>query len=341
MTVTYLFRAPGTGHSIEELFGSIRHETDRRESVTTHEIRLPYVSRSLGDLWRNYRFVRRQSLGDIVHITGDAHYVALVLPGSRTALTIHDCVTLERNRNRPIRYALFWLLWFYWPVCRAGVVTAPSEKTRRELICYLGRVAEKIVVVPNGYDPAFTFQPKPFRTDRPVLLQPGTAPHKNLSRLIEAIDGIVCTLVIIGPLPDEVVADLRKHQITYRNYVDLSRAEIVQHYVDCDIVTFVSTYEGFGMPILEANAVGRAVITSDIAPLRDVAGEAAHLVDPGDVTAIRRGILQLIQDDAYRQALIDAGRQNARRYTVANAAAHYATLYRQFVPDPLLTEPAR
>ncbi len=338
MTVTYLFRSPGTGHSIEALFGCIRREVSQQSDVTTTEIRLPHVSRSLRDVWRNIRFVRRQTIGDVVHITGDAHYTAMALPGSRTVLTIHDCITLERNQTRPIRYALFWLLWFYWPICRAAIVTTPSEKTRQELIRHMGRVAEKAVVVPNSVDSSFTFQPQSFDHNRPVLLQVGTASHKNLARVIEAIEHINCTLIIIGPLTAEVVADLQKRRITYQNHVNLGGAEMIKAYMTCDMVMFVSTFEGFGMPILEANAVGRAVITSDMAPMRDVAGKAAHLVNPADVVAIRRGIQRVIQDEVYRQQLIDAGRQNAQRYRVANVATYYSTLYQRLTPNQVSTE---
>ena len=70
--------------------------------------------------------------------------------------------------------------------------------------------------------------------------------------------------------------------------------EVVALYQSCDAVCFVSTYEGFGLPILKAQAVGRPVLTSDISPLREVAGEGALKVDPLDVAAIRSGLTRLI-----------------------------------------------
>lgn len=90
------------------------------------------------------------------------------------------------------------------------------------------------------------------------------------------------------------------------------------------------------MPILEANAVGRAVIASAIAPLTDIANGSAHLVHPTDIKAIRQGIVRLIEDDIYREKLITAGWQNAQTYTLEKAASQYATLYHQlFRPDSL------
>ncbi|QMW01447.1 glycosyltransferase family 4 protein [Spirosoma foliorum] len=337
MMVTYLLRSPGTGHSIEELFGSIQREIDQQSSLQTTRIQLPYVSRGWWSVFQNLRFVRTIS-GTVFHITGDVHYAALALPASQTVLTIHDCNALEKNRKRPWRYAVFWLFWYYLPILRAHVVTTVSEKTRQELLRHVGRLAQKVVVVANGYDPVFAYRPARFHKAQPVLLQIGTSPNKNLPRLIAAIADLACTLVIVGPLTAELMRALQQYRIHYRNYVDLNRAEVIQLYESCDIVTFVSTYEGFGMPILEANAIGRAVITSNITPMCTIAAGSALLVDPTDTNAVRQGILRLIQDDVYRQALLEAGLRNAQRYMIAASASQYAALYREIASHLPLSE---
>ena len=340
MTITYLIRSPGTGHSIEALFDSVQREVDRQPGIRTNRVCLPHISRGLRSVWQNLRFVRTLK-SDIFHITGDVHYAALVLPGSRTMLTIHDCSTLIKNERRPIRFALFWLFWYYLPIRRASVVTAVSEKTRRELIGYVGHIAQKVVVVSNGYDSAFTHQPASFRASRPGLLQVGTAPNKNLLRLITALNGIPCTLLLVGPLSDTIRAALREQSIDCQHYENLSQAEVIQLYTDCDIVTFVSTYEGFGMPVLEANATGRAVITSINSPMYDLAPGSAHFVDPMDTVSIRQGILRLITDTDYRQELVKAGLLSAQRYTAAITASHYRALYQQMAPVQPIPQPAR
>jgi glycosyltransferase involved in cell wall biosynthesis len=330
MTILYLFRSPGTGHSIEQLFHTIRCEVERQgESVRA--VVLPRISQGLRSVWQNLRFARRLT-ADLIHITGDVHYIALALPASRTILTIHDCFLLVNNRHRPLRYAIFWLFWYYLPMRRAGVVTAVSEKTRTELIRHVGRLATRVEVVSNGYDPVFSYRPNQFNHYQPTLLQIGTADHKNLFRLLAAIQGIFCTLVIVGPLPNKLITELHQRGIWFRQYINLTKAAMVQLYAKCDMVTFVSTYEGFGMPILEANAVGRVVITSDRSPMREVAAGAAHLVDPDDTIAIREGILRLIHNEPYRQSLIEAGLINAQRHTAASVADQYRTLYRQLRP---------
>ena len=70
------------------------------------------------------------------------------------------------------------------------------------------------------------------------------------------------------------------------------------------MLTFVSTYEGFGLPILESQATGRPVVTSNVSSMPEVAGDAACLVNPYDADSIREGILRVINDDAYRKDLM-------------------------------------
>ncbi len=332
MRITYLFRSPGTGHSIETLFATVRQTVGEQMGTVPDAVYLPRISRGLREVWHNLRFIRCQQFDGLIHVTGDVHYAVLALPPSRTVLTIHDCIPLERFRHSPLRYAFFWLFWYYLPIRRAGVVTTISEKTYQDLRRYVGRIADKIVVVPNAVNPAFRPQSRPFSTEKPVLLQIGTAPHKNVARLLDALRDIPCTLLLLGSLTPALRDRLRQSGIDYESYQHLDLVDVVALYIRADVVTFASTYEGFGMPIAEANRVGRVVLTSAISPLHDVAGGAAHLVDPTDTEAIRQGIRQLIRDDVYRQQLIDAGYRNARRFAPETIASCYWEQYQRLIP---------
>ena len=94
-------------------------------------------------------------------------------------------------------------------------------------------------------------------------------------------------------------------------------------------MTFVSTYEGFGLPIIEANTVGRAVIAGNVSSMPEVAGDGALLVDPTDISAIRAGIKRIIEDPEFRTELIERGQQNARRFDPDTIAAQYLSIYRE------------
>jgi glycosyltransferase involved in cell wall biosynthesis len=143
-----------------------------------------------------------------------------------------------------------------------------------------------------------------------------------------AIEGIPCRFRVIGKLSDDQRELLEDSGLDWENRYDLTSDEIVQQYVDADLLLFCSTYEGFGLPIVEAQAVGRPVITSNLLSMPEAAGGAALLVDPFDVSSIRAAIKQVIDDEELRNRLINDGYQNAKRFRADVIAAEYAKLYR-------------
>jgi glycosyltransferase involved in cell wall biosynthesis len=149
-----------------------------------------------------------------------------------------------------------------------------------------------------------------------------------LIRVVEAVSELPVTLVIIGPLNDLQRAQLTRLGVPYENHLDLGRDELRDQYRRADAVVFASTYEGFGLPIIEAQAIGRPVVTSNICSMPEAAGGAACLVNPLDVADIRRGIRRLLNDAEYCDELVSRGRTNASLYSPARIAGEYANVYR-------------
>ncbi|MBL0024750.1 MAG: glycosyltransferase family 4 protein [Saprospiraceae bacterium] len=212
---------------------------------------------------------------------------------------------------------------------KSQVITAISEATKQEIIKYTDCDPDKVKVVPVAISDKYRCVPKDFNHSKPVILNIGMAPNKNLIRLIEAIEGLEVHLCIVGKLNDEYIAKLKSYNIEYSNAFGISDEEMIQKYIDCDLMAFVSTYEGFGMPILEAQATGRVVITSDVSSMPEVAGFGAHFIDPFEVSSIRTGILKVINDATYRDELIDKGFKNIQRYNPDRIAGMYEEIYHE------------
>jgi glycosyltransferase involved in cell wall biosynthesis len=331
--LAFFSRKKTTGaFSIGQIFEIVAEAVARHRPVAQHE--LPCPSNSVFNLLRNIAAARRHAVSGVNHITGDAHYVILGINRGRTVLTVHDCILLTRTPRYHPKYYLYWWLWYKWPIEKADVVTAISEKSKAEILRYTGCPAEKIKVVPNCVNPLYCYDPQPFEAECPRILHIGTAPHKNLSRVVAALQGIRCVLEIIGQLNEEQRAMLDASGIRFENQANLRLEDLVARYRASDMVVFASLYEGFGMPIIEAQATGRPVVTSNIEPMPWVAGEGgACFTDPADVQSIRSGILKVIHDADFREKLIQQGLENVQRFSVERIARKYAEVYNNLYPS--------
>jgi len=324
MKIVHFHRKPHPFHySIEQLFDAIRQHLPEGLEVETAVC--PYPSEGLWPRLKNLRFARRHR-GDVNHITGDVHYLALALPRRSTMLTVHDLGFLQQS-NPILRKILYWF-WLKIPVARVRLVTAISEATREDILKYLPQCPpEKIRVIPNPVLPFFRAMPKAFDETCPVVLLVGTKSNKNLSRQLAALENIPCRVRIIGERKAEAEALFAQHRIAHEWLEHLSPEELLQTYASSDLLLFASTLEGFGMPILEAQTVGRPVVTSKRSSMPEVAGAGACLVDPFDVASIREGLLRVIGDAAYREDLVRKGQENVRRFEARAVARRYAEVY--------------
>jgi glycosyltransferase involved in cell wall biosynthesis len=324
--VTFFHRKPrGVGnYSVEFIFRDVR---DRLSAfIRAKEAFSRYESSGVFKrLYNCMEAARRQNT--VNHVTGDINYIGIFLRKKRTIQTILDCVHLSSTTG--IKHTVIKLIWMTIPVRRAKYVTAISESTKKEILKYVPCDPGKIIVIPVAISGRFVPKQKIFNADCPRILQLGTAPNKNIPRLAEALEGIPCILDIVGRKVPELEEVLNAKGIRYEYSWGLSDDEILEKYGTADIISLVSTYEGFGMPILEAQAVGRPVISSNILSMPEVAGDAACLVDPYNVSAIREGILKIITDSDYREELTRKGQLNIKRFDPEKIALQYLDLYKK------------
>lgn len=310
-------------NSIEELFLAISARV--KSTYATQWIPLRYTGASPIRILKNIWSVKTDP-ANIYHITGDVHYMALAYR-KRAILTVHDVDSAFTGSF--IKRMYVRLFWFWLPALFVKKITVISEFTKKELIAVIPAFKDKITVIPNPVHPKLKAVAKDFN-QVPTILLMGTKPNKNLQRSLRAIKDIPCKVVVVGPLSEVQQELIDSLDISYTHKYSLSFKQVIDCYTQADIVCFPSLYEGFGMPIIEAQTVGRVVVTSNMGATKEVAGLGAHLVDPFSVEDIRAGILKIISDAPYRASLIAKGFKNASKYSLDTTANSYLKLYDAF-----------
>ena len=323
MLINFFFRKAYPGYfSIESVFNNVIK--DFSKDLSFKSITLPNYTSGIKNIIKNIAFAVKNQ-GSINHVTGDVNYISIFLNRKRTILTFHD---LESILTQSIfKRIIFYIFWIWIPVKRLKYITVISEATKHKLIKLTRVNPNKIFVIYNGIPSEFVYTPKDFNKDCPTILQVGTTDNKNISRLLNAIKSIKCKLIIVGKLNDSLRELLVKNELNYTNYFNVSVDELVKIYKDSDIVTFISLFEGFGLPIIEAQATGRPVITSNLSSMPEIAGKGALFVDPYNVENIREGILELIQNEKLRMHLVEEGLSNIQRFKPELIAKMYMELY--------------
>ena len=322
--VIHILRPDKRAYSIEKVFQEVRDNTHSKNiNIETWVCPYPsrgFFSRMLG-AWSASKLD-----ADVYHVTGDAHYLAIFLPRRKTVLTIHDCEFVRRASG--LKKFFLWLVWLKIPVALVELVTTISEVSRREILMYTNCVDDKVTVIPNPVSNKLLPSNMRFSSSAVIkILQIGTKQNKNLENVIKACQGLRVLLVIIGDVTSKQKKLLEAVGLEHVCYQNLTDEEVYACYEDCDLVTFCSFSEGFGLPIVEAQRVGRPVITSNREPMLSVAGCGALFVDPNSIQEIRKALDALISDEKLRNELVAFGRQNALRFDSKRIAGEYSDLY--------------
>jgi glycosyltransferase involved in cell wall biosynthesis len=294
-------------------------------------------------LWEQFvqPWALRRIRADLVH---GPVFVGPLLGSCPVVVTVHDLSFIRfpelfRPANR-----LYLTVLTRLSARRARRLIAVSAHTASEITRLLGVPPGRVDVVYHGVASAFrpfpadeiaAFRERRGLPERFVLFVGTLEPRKNLVRLVEAFarvcdDGV--GLVLAGGrgwLYDELLATVEalglSGAVIFAGYV--MNDELPLWYNAATVVAYPSVYEGFGLPVLEAQACGTPVLTSNVSSLPEAAGDAALMVDPYDVEALAAGLNQLLANGSIRHQLRERGLAHAGLFSWPRAAQETARVY--------------
>lgn len=299
----------------------------------------------------------RRTRGMLNHILdhGYAHLLQVLDP-ERTVLTVHDVIPIlgGMGKIRGVdlsrrRWLSEWTARYYK---KARRIIANSESTKNDLVKHCGCDPEVITVVYLGINSSFRpvteLQKKECRITLglpqesvKLVLITGQQFYKNQVVSIRVMEylqrryGSTIWLVRLGRSSSEwdlAIADSSfRHQVTY--LADLPSEKMPQLYNAVDCLLFPSWYEGFGLPPVEAMASGTPVVTSCVASLPEVIGEAGLMVPPDNVVGLAEAVEALLENESLRQAQIQKGLVQVKKFDWERNAAMTMEIYNEIIEE--------
>jgi glycosyltransferase involved in cell wall biosynthesis len=248
-----------------------------------------------------------------------------------SATMIHDAQVYSTPESYSLMFRLRYKFIFFFIGRLHKKILTVSEYSRKELVRYGVASYEKIVVVHNGCDHVLQVRPDEhllaklnLRPARYVLALANTQKHKNIGVLLKAftrpeLEDVA--LVLFGAATKaefEKLGHFVPHNVQFAGQI--SDSELVGLMMNAGVLAFPSLTEGFGLPPLEAMALGCPVVAAPLGALPEVCGEAALYADPFGPAAWSVKIRTALDDEEVRKSLISAGRQQASLYTWKRAA---------------------
>lgn len=318
--VNLIIRNSKDGFSIEKIFSNIL----KNDIDLNYKIFKPSLE-SRGFFSRLFIIVQCfLNSSKINHITGDINYITPFLVGKKI-LTVHDIVVLKNLTG--IKRKIYRLIWFQLPFMFCDIITTVSHATKKELLKEFNLKNKKIIVIHNPLILPKNFSKVKKNNKYPNILVMGTKKNKNILNIIKALKTERVTLSIVGKLSKYQLLKLKENKIVYKNFINLRDQAIYQLYIKSDLLLFPSFYEGFGLPIIEAQSFGVPVITSMLSSMPEIAGNGAVFVDPHNFLDIRNKTKDLLNNTMKKEVIVSAGYENIKRFSMKAISEKYITLY--------------
>ncbi len=313
------------------------------------EIVLPGTS-PLARLWREHVLLPRACRRERVELLHCPKSVVPFFSPCPVVVTLHDLIPVKHPETEKFAARVYWRLQIPIAARRSDFIITDSDHARSEIMADFHVPADRIRTVMLAFDPAMLAPRKEgdgrairasYALPEGYILYVGTIqPRKNLDTLIEAyhrLKGsgeITEKLVIVGRkgwLYEGLFARIRElnldDEVIFTGFVP--DAELPFIYDGARVFVYLSLFEGFGLPPLEAMACGVPVVTSDTTSLPEVVGEAGMTLPPRDVAGVATALRTLLTDPVRRQELRERGRARARLFSWDETARQTLEVYRQ------------
>lgn len=290
---------------------------------------LPYHSKGVLRRFINclYALVNQS---EVNHVFGDIHYITIFLKKEKTILTILDCISY--NSSKGIKRVIFKWFWFKLPIRNSKFITTISRSVENELIEKFNLRNKKISVIYFSiFASDITKKTKNKNSsDEFKILQIGTAKNKNIKNLALALKDLKnIALTVLGKLNADDKEILINAQINFTEIGSpLQNIQVYDLYQKHDLISFISNYEGFGLPILEANYFKKPLITSNVFSMPEIAGDSGFFVNPENISEIRSTIEKIRNKSVDIKSKIRNGEKNLLRFKFSNQVDQYTLLYK-------------
>ena len=345
----YKPNSSGIGVMIRELFGPLTHITKRPCQVILSKDSPAFPAKEGTELirspWDNGRGLRRMffqsfQLGrkychDAVLLTTDSKTPFFLPKSCVLAPLVTDLAVYRLPEAYQRSRMLLWRMQYRYICRRTNLYLAISEFTKREMTDILGVPADRTYVIPCACsedmrrveDPTVlaAVREKYALPERYVLFVGNNNPRKNLGRMIRAFDvmkertGLDHQLIIAGEqgwrFDREKALSGIKHRDDVRFIGFAADEDMPALYSAAELFLFATLYEGFGVPVIEAQRCGVPVVTSNVSALPEVAGDGAVLADPYDVKSISEAMQMVLEDRSLAAKLVEKGYENATRFS--------------------------
>lgn len=295
-------------------------------------------------LWRSHGCLEAMEGIDIYHgLSGELPF-GIHRRGFKTVVTIHDAIFIRYPHLYSAGYRKMFTKKVQYTCDHADLIIAISEQTKRDILEFFHADERKIRVVYQGCNNRFRepvsadalakVRAQYYLPEQYVLTVGAIEPRKNLKKLIEAmsIAHIEMPLIAVGgksKYADEMADLARSRGVDLRYLHSLPFEDLPAVYKGANMLCYPSIFEGFGIPILEAMCMGTPVLTSTGSCFAETGGDAALYADPLDAEDIARHMQRILDDAFLRQAMVERGHQQAKKFTDEQVANHLIQVYNE------------